>query len=56
MEQHGREKNFLARESSGRGQDLESSVPTKRLYYWGFIWTMEKKMETTIMGYIGFRV
>ena len=24
--------------------------------YWGYIRIMEKKMETSIMGYIGFRV
>ena len=25
-------------------------------FYWGYIGIMEKKMESTIMGYIGFRV
>ena len=25
-------------------------------FYWGYMGLMEKKMETTIMGYIGFRV
>ena len=26
------------------------------IVYWGYIGIMEKQMETTIMGYIGFRV
>ena len=26
------------------------------IVYWGYIGIMEKKMETTILGYIGFRV
>ena len=26
------------------------------VYYWGYIGITEKKMEITIMGYIGFRV
>ena len=26
------------------------------MVYWGDIRIMEKKMETTVMGYIGFRV
>ena len=24
--------------------------------YWGYVGIMEKNMETTIMGYIGFKV
>ena len=24
--------------------------------YWGYVWIMEKKMETIIMGYIGYRI
>ena len=33
---------------------MEKKMETTTVY-WGYIGIMEKKMETTIMGYIGFR-
>ena len=35
---------------------METARGSIRGIYWGYMGIMEKKMETTIMAYIGFRV
>ena len=34
---------------------LAGCIGVYEIYYWGYIGMMEKKMETTTMGYIGLR-